>query len=269
MQHRFLRLMAAVPIGTVAVLGFAASAQQRDAAEMRITIPPVPAQLAQREAGLQAKLQPSAREWVEQQAETEMQRPSVDVNALEKAIRERFAASLAGGGVHPGGPVGPGGGADVDAMVMVVLMETAQDDESDLQSLMQEMQAQTQAKDALRNLQEELNAAEAAAQKGNAGAVCATPFCRSLPSRLVSVNASGSRLTRPFHLQAPANLTYGQLAALAAQANQSLDSVNDMSQTLQTRLQMLMDQRSKLLETASNMEKTMSDTADAIVANMK
>jgi hypothetical protein len=118
-------------------------------------------------------------------------------------------------------------------------------------------------------LQEELNAAVAAPQKGNAGAVCVAPFCRSLPSRLASVNAIGSRLTRPFHLQAPANLTYGQLAALQAQTNQSLDSLNDMSESAQMRLQMLMDQRSKVLQIASNIEKKLSDTSDAIVANMK
>jgi hypothetical protein len=34
-------------------------------------------------------------------------------------------------------------------------------------------------------------------------------------------------------------------------------------------LQMLMDTRSKLLQAASNMEKSMSDTDAAIVANMK
>jgi hypothetical protein len=269
MHRNSWRLLAALPIGAIAALGFAARAPQKEAAEVRLSIPPVPAELAQRKAGLQSKLQPAARVWAEQQAKTEMQRPSVDVNALEAAIRDRFATSLAGGGAHPGGPVGPGGGMDVDAMVMVVLMETAEDDESDLQSLIQEMQAQKQAKDALRNLQEELNAAVAAPQKGNAGAVCVAPFCRSLPSRLASVNAIGSRLTRPFHLQAPANLTYGQLAALQAQTNQSLDSLNDMSESAQMRLQMLMDQRSKVLQIASNIEKKLSDTSDAIVANMK
>ena len=261
--------MASVPLGAVAVLCFAAGAQQRKAAEVRLDIPPVPAQLEQRGAGLRAKLQPSARAWVEDQAKTEMQRPSVDVNALEAAIRQRFATSLAGGGVHPGGPVGPGGGADVDAMVTVVMMEIAQDDENDLRQQMQQMQAQTQAKDALRKLMEEISAAEAAAQKRNTGAECATPFCRSLPSSLANVNAIGSRLTQPFHLQTPANLTYGQLAALQAQTNQSLDSLNDMSESAQMRLQMLMDQRSKVLEIASNIEKKLSDTSDAIVVNMK
>ena len=257
MQHRFWRSMAAVPLGAVAVLCFAAGAQQREAAEVRLGIPPVPAQLAQRATRLHAMLQPTARSWVEQQVKIERLQPVPDVNALEGAVRRRFAASLGGGSV------------DIDAMVQIVLFDTAQDDENDLRQQIQQMQAQTQAKDALRKFLEEMNTAEAAAQKGNAGAVCATPFCRSLPSQLASVNTAGAKLTPPIHLQAPANLTYGQLTALAAQTNQSLDSLNDMSEMTQMRLQTLMDQRTKFLEAMSNIEKKMSDTSAAIVANMK
>jgi hypothetical protein len=257
MQPKSWGLFAVLPIGAIAALGFAAGTPQREAAEVRLSIPPVPAQLAQRATRLHAMLQPTAKSWVEQQVKIERLQPVPDVKALEAAVRQRFAPSLGGGSV------------DIDAMVQIVLFDTAQDEENDLRQQIEQMQAQTQAKDALRKFLEAMNAAEAAAQKGNAGAVCATPFCRSLPSQLAGVNTAGAKLTRPIHLQAPANLTNGQLTALAAQTNQSLDSLNDMSQMTQMRLQTLMDQRTKFLEAMSNIEKKMSDTSAAIVANMK
>jgi hypothetical protein len=56
--------------------------------------------------------------------------------------------------------------------------------------------------------------------------------------------------------------------AIAAEKSQ-LDSLSDLSTTESLRLQMIMDRRSKLEETLSNILKKMSDTASAIVANMK
>jgi len=48
-----------------------------------------------------------------------------------------------------------------------------------------------------------------------------------------------------------------------------LDSDNEISEMGSMALQMLMDARSKLLQTASDIEKTLSDTATAIVQNIK
>jgi len=48
-----------------------------------------------------------------------------------------------------------------------------------------------------------------------------------------------------------------------------LDSDNEISEMTSMQLQMLMDTRAKLLQTASDMEKSMSDTDMAIVGNIK
>jgi hypothetical protein len=42
-----------------------------------------------------------------------------------------------------------------------------------------------------------------------------------------------------------------------------------MSQAQQIKIQMLMDQRAKLIETMSNLMKTMSDSNSAIIQNIK
>jgi len=47
------------------------------------------------------------------------------------------------------------------------------------------------------------------------------------------------------------------------------DSDNEISEMSSMQLQMLMDARSKLLQTASDMEKSLSDTDMAIIGNIK
>jgi hypothetical protein len=62
-------------------------------------------------------------------------------------------------------------------------------------------------------------------------------------------------------------------AALIRQASDvatgQLQSLSDLTQELQLRLQMIMDRRAKFLETLSNIMRKQSDTATAIIANLK
>ena len=48
-----------------------------------------------------------------------------------------------------------------------------------------------------------------------------------------------------------------------------LQGLSDVTQEMQLRLQMIMDRRARFLETLSNIMKKQSDTAAAIVANLK
>ena len=48
-----------------------------------------------------------------------------------------------------------------------------------------------------------------------------------------------------------------------------IDSMNEMSEMTSLRLQMMMDRRSKFVETLSNIMKKISTTSDSIVQNMK
>jgi len=48
-----------------------------------------------------------------------------------------------------------------------------------------------------------------------------------------------------------------------------LQSLSDVSEELQMRLQMIMDRRSKFLEALSNIMKKQSDTAAFIIDNLK
>ena len=83
------------------------------------------------------------------------------------------------------------------------------------------------------------------------------------------LSRSTAGLPHPVHVQAPASITGQQLSSLAAQIKEADDSLSDMSQQMQTQMQMTMDARSKALEMLSNIEKSESDTQNSIVQNLK
>jgi hypothetical protein len=277
-MHRFracllLALLAAVALGPA----IPARAQQKTASqspaaskEVRLTIPPIPPDLEQRTVKLRHLLQPSAKAWVDQQAMVERERRAPDIKALEAAIRTRFAGSLQN--PSPDSEAGPGmpQDGDVAAMVVIVILQMVQDGDTDLQAQMEQAQAQMQAKQALRALIDSLNQAMATLQKSaGPAAVCTSSPCRSLLSQLAAVNAAGANLARPIRILPPQNLTYAQFAALRSEATQALDGVDEVSAATSTEIQLLMDTRSKLLQMASDIAKTKSDTDMAIVANLK
>jgi hypothetical protein len=51
--------------------------------------------------------------------------------------------------------------------------------------------------------------------------------------------------------------------------HQTVDSLNEQSETQSLELQMTMDRRSKLIDTLSNVLKKISETGDSVVQNMK
>jgi hypothetical protein len=225
-------------------------------------IRPIPVEIKRRLETLQSKLQPSARAWIEQQSRIEAQRPALDMQALNAAVRQRFSSSkLALSDM------------DINAVVSIVMMECAQNDETDLQNMMNQMQAINAQKQAARELLNEMNqaAAQMQAQMGKqyAAVRCATPLCESLPARLASLRAATSKTRRPVNLMVPEHPTNGDFARIRAELPGALDSLNESSETQSMELQMTMDRRSKLIDTLSNVLKKISDTSDSVVQNLK
>jgi hypothetical protein len=136
----------------------------------------------------------------------------------------------------PAGIVPQRGGDAAELAVIVVLM-MAQDRDQDLNEKMMQVQAQLQAKLAICAELNQLNA--------------------DVASLLPLLQNVGSDIT-----------AQGIQSALNSLQN-ALDSDNEISEMTSMQLQMLMDARSRLLQTASDMEKSMSDTDMAIVGNIK
>lgn len=137
-------------------------------------------------------------------------------------------------------------GMDIEALAFLVLMEATKDQEDDLRRIMAETQAENRKKAAIR--------AAIAARKA-AGRSCADLGC-------VSSIAPTSEFGKP-----DIDALVSQLKAKAD--GQRDDALSDMSQEDQLKLQMLMNQKSKLEEMISNMVKKLNDVQSKISDNLK
>jgi hypothetical protein len=241
-------------------------------------------------------LQPSARSWAQRQARIEAKRPNLDLNALSAAIIARFAGQLpSGGSWQPS--AGLVGGGDVADMAVIVILMMVQDGDDDLQEQMQEAQAQMQAKQALRAILSEMQQLQAKLAS-EPYCICSPPPCAtdneivctcslsplegetlatcSVPYQVGSSCASDipidlnpeTTCTTPGGANT-VGITSQQLTAVIAQLQDKLDSDNELSEQTMMQLQMLMDERSKLLQTASEIEKSKSDAEQSMVGNLK
>jgi hypothetical protein len=235
--------------------------QEEPVAQLQIKLREIPPEMTRRVAAIHAALQPSAKAWVEQQARIEAQKPAPDVPSIEAAAYNRFPTLNSRGSAATVN--------DINALVAIVMMQTANDAETDLQKMMAQMQAITNAKQQMRNLILQLQPEQAAMKSAKPSSTCQTATCRSLPSRLKELSAATATIPHPVETTVAANPTYANLNALTNQLQSNLDLMNDLSQMDQLKLQSLMDQRSKIIEAVSNLMKKMDDTASSVIQNIK
>jgi hypothetical protein len=257
------RATATIAIALATCISISAAQQHQEAVSAPQTkIPKVPAEMARRIAALQSSMQPSAKAWVEQQAHAESQKnTSPDAPSIEAAVYNRFPALNTRGSAVKAG--------DINALVAIVMMQTLTDSEKDLQNMMSQMQAITTAKQKLRDLLSQTQLEIKSNETTDAKDTCQTALCKSLPSAVGEISSATANLQKPVRILVPAKPTFADLRTLPAQFQSNLDSLNDISQAQQMKIQMLMDQRAKLIETMSNLMKTMGDTNSAIIQNIK
>jgi hypothetical protein len=154
------------------------------------------------------------------------------------------------------------GNADIEALVLIVMMNAAKDAEADLQNVMSSMQKLNAARKALREEMERLK--KEGAKLGKKG---------PKPAWLATIT----------HAKTPLGFAYEVLPATAAttcatpsspdacldEDQQKSDTLDDLGEQLQLQLQMAMDRRSKFLTTLSNIMKKVESTSDTIIQNFK
>jgi hypothetical protein len=266
----------------------ASTGESKEVAAIPKSIPAVPADVASQTAALRQHVQPAVSAWIKQQAKVEAGRRAFDLNVLRAAVRQRFGASLASAsGSGTARPTAAQTNSSLDAIVALVMMQMVSDQDNDLNALMQQVQAQTQAKQALRNLLNQVNQQIAALSK-SPSQPCATAFCRQLPSNLGTLRnqiAAATRRTtasstiyfQPLPtVNAPStpsassgSMSVQQLGSIQSELQNELSSMNDLSDEQSTLLQMAMNQYSQILQLMSNMLKSVGDTENAIVSNIK
>jgi hypothetical protein len=212
---------------------------------------------------LRSRLQPSVAQWVVQQAAVQKKQTKPDLGALRATVRARLGGSLAA--------------MDVDALVFLVMMEAAQSSQSDLQQIMQQVQADNQAKQSLRGVQEQLQQAQAnleanaraQSKPSAANEPCVTPACAAIAEKAKNAERVSAASSKPLHYAVGTQPTRSQIAELQVRTKADSDSLNDLSEQLQLRMQMEQQELSQAYETISNIMKTMSDTSSAVIQNLK
>jgi prefoldin subunit 5 len=278
-----MRTLAIRALAGLAIVSLATSVLEAQETLRATAVQPVPAEMNDHYVRIHARLQPSAKIWVKDQARAELKRPAPDVGALEATTRTRFAAS------------GLSSTMDIDALIYVVLMESVNDMASDLQQQMSAMQALTAAKAQLRQLLDQVNQDIAALTSASPSTPCKTSSCQSLGSHLTAVvtqcrqseskgfaevasngtgyavdaKVSGAKTVGMMVLGGSGPPTKGELDQVQRYLTNQLNGMNDLSDEMQTELQMITDRRSKLLEAMSNLMKTTSDANQAMIANLK
>ena len=200
-----------------------------------------------------AALSPSLRDWVRARA-----RAAVDTGVAPDPAQLASDAELRLAGQDFAG-------ADIEALVQIVMMEAARQSDADLREIMAQTQASNKRKAEMREAMRAKNAAAGQAATGpESKAICVDPPCKP---QLVQVQPQ-IMMTQP-QISAVQPRIQAAKAPDTSQAKDDMDSMSEMGEMESMRLQMAMDRRSKFMEALSNLMKKNSDTASTITSNLK
>jgi hypothetical protein len=127
-----------------------------------------------------------------------------------------------------------GSNMDIDSMVQWIMFQIGKDSNADLRGMMDEMQNNNKKKREMRNAMNSLKQRIDLCAQGNCG-----------------------------------RTSMAQLNAELENLKGQMDSLSDLSEQVSLRLQMMMDRRSKMISTLSNIMKKISETSSSIIQNMK
>jgi len=165
-------------------------------------------------------------------------------------------------------------GSDVEALVTIVMMQATRDTNEDLKEIMNEMKSMNTAKQKLREFHRKIKCdiANSTGQTrltfGPNGMGSERAYHHVLMPVVDPCEESGVKFIET-------DLYKGRIADVSIlefirdELRDKLDSVSELGEMESLRLQMIMDRRSKLFETLSNIMKKISSTQEAITQNLK
>lgn len=130
---------------------------------------------------------------------------------------------------------------DIDALLQLVMAETVRDAEQELRDQLAQMHANNHQKQAQRSAAQKMRQDQSALRD-------------ETRAEFSSTQSGNSR---------------EELAIYVTRVSDGKDSLSDMSEMQQMRMQMYMDRRQKALEMLSNLLKKESDTSNSIIGNLK
>jgi multidrug efflux pump subunit AcrA (membrane-fusion protein) len=215
------------------------------------SLQPLPPGAEAQQARLLAHIGPQARAFILREARLEAA-GGAPTEARARGAAEANRAML-----------GARSSADIDALVFLILMQVNQDAEASLRQQMADMQQVQQQKAALRQQQAAMANAQAAAR-----AAAEREYAALRASGKIAPSVTFDQFVA--NSQPPGPPVAPRFSAVAVSPKKdNPDSLGEMSEIDQMRLQSLMDQRSKMMEALSNLMKKASDTRATITDNLK
>ncbi len=221
-------------------------------------------------------LSPASKRYVEAQVQSGRYLDESEV--VRTALRWMEAhAGAAAGQISPAAWASLDSGGDIMALVQLVMLEAAKSANEDLRALLAEMQAANAAKQALREIINQVKR-DAAANQPCPPAARTLDLSHGLGSErayhrvklpVLAADAPGGVRFTPCDLWPRKLERVADLQAVVDDLTGRLDSLSELGELASLRLQQLLDRRAKLLETLSNLQKKASDTAQAIIQNLK
>ena len=166
---------------------------------------------------------------------------------------------------------------DIEAIAFIVLMQAARSMDEDLKMIMARVKAATAAKARLRELISKVGrdvtknagATEKGGQLDFSAGLGNEAAYHIVPMPVADVESSSGITLVETDLYPERITRTGQIQAVLDDLDGRLDSLSDLGEMESLRLQMIMDRRSKSLETLSNVMKKLSETASSITQNLK
>jgi hypothetical protein len=153
---------------------------------------------------------------------------------------------------------------NIEALCFLVLMQAAKSSQEDLKGVMSRVKAINNQKAKQREILQRL-------QQQKAHPSLQLDSFRLVSNRSKALIAGGKPDTVKFKRTTPSvkPVSKEDMEAMADKMKTELDTMNEMGEMEQLRLQMIMDRRAKMMEALSNIMKKISDTVQGITRNLK
>jgi len=165
------------------------------------------------------------------------------------------------------------GSMDIDALVMLVMMQSAKDSEQDMKNMLVDMKKKNEEKQKLREAQEKMEKNKNAMSKQmlDSFRLLTKPQVTAVSQTArLQTNQTVTKVNRPVNSQVSTlQVSANEIKQVQDSLKLKLDGMNEMSEMTSLRLQQAMDRRSKFISTLSNIMKKISETQDSIVQNLK
>ena len=172
---------------------------------------------------------------------------------------------------------------DINVLVQLVMFELWQSEEEALKEMLEEMHRMNQAKKKQREYIAQLKKQKASARskmREEYEALSKRPLTASVPKKPRPVRTSPKMAsTRYLKIRYPKtpkivyknakNMNLAELDKYVEDMEHKMDTLSGLSEELSLKLQLLMDRRSKIIQTLSNILKKISQTSETLISNIK